>query len=230
MSREDMNNERFMVLSDVTKVYPMGEAQVQALRGVSLEIKAGEFIAVLGPSGSGKSTIMHILGCLDTPTSGTYHLDGVAIQGLNRNDLAEIRNRRIGFVFQSFHLLPRATACENVELPMVFAGVTAAGRKACAESVLEQVGLRERIKHLPNELSGGERQRVAIARALVNKPSIILADEPTGNLDSRSGAEILGLFENLHAEGRTVILVTHDEAIAKRAHRVIRIFDGKIEQ
>jgi len=225
----DMNNERFMVLNNVTKVYPMGEAQVQALRGVSLEIKAGEFIAVLGPSGSGKSTIMHILGCLDTPSSGTYHLDGVAIQGLNPNDLAEIRNRRIGFVFQSFHLLPRATACENVELPMVFAGVNGAGRKACAESVLEQVGLRERIKHLPNELSGGERQRVAIARALVNKPSIILADEPTGNLDSRSGAEILALFENLHAEGRTVILVTHDEAIAQRAHRVIRIFDGKIE-
>ncbi|MHC4533103.1 MAG: ABC transporter ATP-binding protein [Planctomycetota bacterium] len=224
-----MNNERFMVLNNVTKVYPMGEAQVEALRGVDLQIKAGEFIAVLGPSGSGKSTIMHILGCLDTPTSGTYHLDGVAIQGLNPNELAEIRNRRIGFVFQSFHLLPRATAGENVELPMVFAGINAAGRKAFAESVLEQVGLKERIKHLPNELSGGERQRVAIARALINKPSIILADEPTGNLDSRSGAEILALFENLHAEGRTVILVTHDEAIARRAHRVIRIFDGKIE-
>ncbi len=219
-----------MVLSDVTKVYPMGQAQVQALRGVDLQIKAGEFIAILGPSGSGKSTVMHILGCLDTPTSGTYHLDGVAIQGLNPNELAEIRNQRIGFVFQSFHLLPRATAGENVELPMVFAGVNAADRKACAESVLEQVGLRERIKHLPNELSGGERQRVAIARALVNKPSILLADEPTGNLDSRSGAEILRLFENLHAEGRTVILVTHDEAIAQRAHRVIRIFDGMIEQ
>jgi putative ABC transport system ATP-binding protein len=229
MSRADMNNERFMVLSDVTKVYPMGEAQVEALRGVDLQIKAGEFIAVLGPSGSGKSTVMHILGCLDTPTSGTYHLDGVAIQGLNPNELAEIRNRRIGFVFQSFHLLPRATAGENVELPMVFAGVNAGERKTCAESVLEQVGLKERIKHLPNELSGGERQRVAIARALINKPSIILADEPTGNLDSRSGAEILGLFENLHAEGRTVILVTHDEAIAQRAHRVIRIFDGEIE-
>ena len=229
MNRVVKNNERFMVLSDVTKVYSMGEAQVQALRGVDLQIKEGEFIAVLGPSGSGKSTVMHILGCLDTPTSGTYHLDGVAIQGLNPNELAEIRNQRIGFVFQSFHLLPRATAGENVELPMVFGGVNAADRKACAESVLEQVGLRERIKHLPNELSGGERQRVAIARALVNKPSIILADEPTGNLDSRSGAEILGLFENLHSEGRTVILVTHDEAIAKRAHRVIRIFDGKIE-
>jgi putative ABC transport system ATP-binding protein len=224
-----MNNERFMVLNNATKVYAMGESQVEALRGVDLEIKAGEFIAVLGPSGSGKSTIMHILGCLDTPTTGTYHLDGVAIQGLNPNELAEIRNRRIGFIFQSFHLLPRATACENVELPMVFAGVKAAGRKACAESVLEQVGLRERIKHLPNELSGGERQRVAIARALVNKPSILLADEPTGNLDSRSGAEILALFENLHAEGRTVIIVTHDEAIAQRAHRVIRIFDGRIE-
>jgi putative ABC transport system ATP-binding protein len=229
MSREDMNNEQFMVLRNITKVYPMGDTQVQALRGVNLEIKAGEFIAVLGPSGSGKSTVMHILGCLDTPTSGTYHLDGVVIQDLNLNELAEIRNRRIGFVFQSFHLLPRATAGENVELPMVFAGVNTVDRKACAESVLEQVGLRERIKHLPNELSGGERQRVAIARALVNKPSIILADEPTGNLDSRSGAEILALFENLHAEGRTVILVTHDEAIAQRAHRVIRIFDGKIE-
>jgi putative ABC transport system ATP-binding protein len=224
-----MKNERFMVLNDVTKVYQMGDTQVQALREVNLEIKAGEFIAVLGPSGSGKSTIMHILGCLDTPTSGTYHLDGIPIEGLNPNELAEIRNRRIGFVFQSFHLLPRATAGENVELPMVFAGVNSADRKACAESVLEQVGLRERIKHLPNELSGGERQRVAIARALVNKPSIILADEPTGNLDSRSGAEILVLFENLHAEGRTVILVTHDEAIAKKAHRVIHIFDGKIE-
>ncbi len=224
-----MNNERFMVLNNVTKVYPMGDTQVQALRGVDLQIKAGEFIAVLGPSGSGKSTIMHILGCLDTPTAGTYHLDGVAIEGLNPNELAEIRNRKIGFVFQSFHLLPRATAGENVELPMVFAGVNANERKACAEGVLEQVGLRERIRHLPNELSGGERQRVAIARALVNKPSIILADEPTGNLDSRSGAEILALFEDLHSEGRTVILVTHDEAIAKRAHRVIHIFDGKIE-
>ena len=224
-----MNNERFMVLNNVTKVYPMGDTQVQALRGVDLQIKAGEFIAVLGPSGSGKSTIMHILGCLDTPTSGTYHLDGVAIEGLNPNELAEIRNHKIGFVFQSFHLLPRATAGENVELPMVFAGMNANERKAFAENVLEQVGLRDRIRHLPNELSGGERQRVAIARALVNKPSIILADEPTGNLDSRSGAEILTLFEDLHSEGRTVILVTHDEAIAKRAHRVIHIFDGKIE-
>jgi putative ABC transport system ATP-binding protein len=225
----DMSNERFMVLNNVTKVYPMGDTQVQALRGVDLQIKAGEFIAVLGPSGSGKSTVMHILGCLDTPTSGTYHLDGVSIEGLNPNELAEIRNHKIGFVFQSFHLLPRATAGENVELPMIFAGVNANERKAFAEGVLEQVGLKDRIRHLPNELSGGERQRVAIARALVNKPSIILADEPTGNLDSRSGAEILTLFENLHAEGRTVILVTHDEAIAKRAHRVIHIFDGKIE-
>lgn len=218
-----------MVLNNVTKVYRMGDTQVQALRGVDLEIKAGEFIAVLGPSGSGKSTIMHILGCLDTPTSGTYHLDGAAVHNMSANELAEIRNHKIGFVFQSFHLLPRATAGENVELPMVFSGVNAAERKAYAESVLEQVGLKERIRHLPNELSGGERQRVAIARALVNKPSIVLADEPTGNLDSSSGAEILALFEELHAEGRTVILVTHDEAIARRTHRVIRIFDGKIE-
>jgi putative ABC transport system ATP-binding protein len=225
-----MNNERLMVLSNVTKVYPMGDTQVQALRGVNLQIKAREFIAVLGPSGSGKSTIMHVLGCLDTPTSGTYHLDGVAVQDLGRNELAEIRNRKIGFVFQSFHLLPRATACENVELPMVFAGVNTTDRKACAEHVLEQVGLKERTKHLPNELSGGERQRVAIARALVNKPSILLADEPTGNLDSHSGAEILALFEELHAEGRAVILVTHDEMIACRAHRVISILDGRIEE
>ncbi len=224
-----MNDKQSMVLQDVTKVYPMGDTKVQALQGVNLQIEAGELIAILGPSGSGKSTIMHILGCLDTPTAGTYHLDGIAVQNLSRNELAEIRNRKIGFVFQSFHLLPRATACENVELPMVFAGVNTTGRKACAESVLEQVGLKERIKHLPNELSGGERQRVAIARALVNKPSILLADEPTGNLDSHSGSEILALFEELHAEGRTVILGTHDEEIAKRAHRGIRIFDGKIE-
>jgi putative ABC transport system ATP-binding protein len=199
------------------------------LRGVDLQIQAGEFIAILGPSGSGKSTIMHILGCLDTPTSGTYHLDGVAVQDLSRNELAEIRNRKIGFVFQSFHLLPRATAAENVELPMVFGAVSAADRRARAECVLTQVGLRHRTRHLPNELSGGERQRVAIARALVNKPSILLADEPTGNLDSHSGTEILALFEELHAEGRTVILLTHDEMIASRAHRVIRILDGRIK-
>jgi putative ABC transport system ATP-binding protein len=219
-----------MVLRDVIKVYPMGDTRVEALRGVNLQIKSREFIAVLGPSGSGKSTIMHILGCLDTPTSGTYHLEGAAIQGLNPNELAEIRNRKIGFVFQSFHLMPRATACENVELPMLFAGVNATERKACAERVLEQVGLKERTRHLPNELSGGERQRVAIARALVNRPSILLADEPTGNLDSHSGAEILALFEELHAEGRTVILVTHDEMIASRAQRVICILDGRIEE
>ena len=225
-----MNHEEFMVLNDVNKVYPMGGTEVRAVQGINLQIEAGEFIAILGPSGSGKSTIMHILGCLDTPTSGTYHLEGAAIQDLSPNELAEIRNRSIGFVFQSFHLLPRATACENVELPMVFAGVNTTGRKACAESVLEQVGLKERINHLPNELSGGERQRVAIARALVNKPSILLADEPTGNLDSHSGVEILALFEELHAEGRTVILVTHDQMIASRAHRVIRILDGKIEE
>lgn len=224
-----MKDERFMVLCDVTKVYPMGGAEVQALRGVDLQIRAGEFIAILGPSGSGKSTMMHILGCLDTPTSGTYHLDGVAVQDLSRNELAEIRNHKIGFVFQSFHLLPRATATENVELPMLFGAVRTAERSARAECVLEQVGLKHRARHLPNELSGGERQRVAIARALVNKPSILLADEPTGNLDSHSGAEVLSLFEELHAEGRTVILVTHDEMIASRAHRVIRILDGRIK-
>jgi len=219
-----------MVLRDVTKVYPMGDTQVRALHGVDLQIERGEFIAILGPSGSGKSTLMHILGCLDSPTAGTYNLDGIAVQDLSRNELAEIRNRRIGFVFQSFHLLPRATAAENVELPMVFGAVRAAERSARAQCVLEQVGLKHRARHLPNELSGGERQRVAIARALVNQPSILLADEPTGNLDSHSGAEILSLFEGLHTEGRTVILVTHDEMIACRAHRVIRILDGRVEE
>ena len=225
-----MNHKEFMVLRDVNKVYPMGDTEVRALQGVNLEIEAGEFIAILGPSGSGKSTIMHILGCLDTPTSGTYHLDGAAIQGLSPNELAEIRNHKVGFVFQSFHLLPRATACENVELPLVFAGINATDRRTSAERVLKQMGLGHRMRHLPNELSGGERQRVAIARALVNKPSTLLADEPTGNLDSHSGVEILVLFEELHAEGRTVILVTHDEMIASRAHRVIRILDGRIEE
>jgi len=219
-----------MVLRDVSKVYPMGDTQVRALHGVDLQIDSGEFIAILGPSGSGKSTLMHILGCLDTPTSGTYHLDGLAVQDMSRNELAEIRNRKIGFVFQSFHLLPRATAAENVELPMVFGAVRAAERSTRAECILEQVGLKHRARHLPNELSGGERQRVAIARALVNQPSILLADEPTGNLDSHSGAEILSLFEGLHTEGRTIILVTHDEMIARRAHRVIRILDGRIEE
>lgn len=225
-----MSHEGFMVLHDVTKVYSMGGTEVRALNGVDLQIERGEFIAILGPSGSGKSTLMHILGCLDSPTAGTYHLEGLAVQDLSRNELAEIRNRKIGFVFQSFHLLPRATAAENVELPMVFGAVRAAERSARAEYVLEQVGLKHRARHLPNELSGGERQRVAIARALVNKPSILLADEPTGNLDSHSGTEILSLFEELHAEGRTVILVTHDETIACRAHRVIRILDGRIEE
>jgi putative ABC transport system ATP-binding protein len=225
-----MNYKEFMVLRDVNKVYPMGNTEVRALQGVNLQVEAGEFIAILGPSGSGKSTIMHILGCLDTPTSGTYHLDGAAIQGLNPNELAEIRNHKVGFVFQSFHLLPKATVCENVELPLVFAGINAIDRRTSAERVLEQVGLGHRMRHLPNELSGGERQRVAIARALVNKPSTLLADEPTGNLDSQSGVEILALFEELHAEGRTVILVTHDEMIASRAHRMIRILDGRIEE
>jgi putative ABC transport system ATP-binding protein len=225
-----MNREEFIVLHDVTKVYSMGDTEVRALHGVDLQIDRGEFIAILGPSGSGKSTLMHILGCLDTPTAGTYHLEGLAVQDLSRNELAEIRNRKIGFVFQSFHLLPRATAAENVELPMVFGAVKAGERSARAECVLEQVGLRLRAKHLPNELSGGERQRVAIARALVNKPSILLADEPTGNLDSHSGAEILSLFEQLHTEGKTVIIVTHDETIACRAHHTIRILDGRIQE
>ncbi len=215
-------------LVDITKVYKMGDSEVHALRGVSLEINAGELVAIMGPSGSGKSTLMNILGCLDRATSGTYELDGRKIAARDESELARVRNRQIGFVFQTFNLLPRMTALRNVEQPLLYAGVGARERRRRAREALERVGLGERIHHRPNELSGGQRQRVAIARALVTRPSIILADEPTGNLDSRTGEEILALFQELHAEGATVIIVTHEPDVAEHVNRIIRLRDGRI--
>jgi putative ABC transport system ATP-binding protein len=212
----------------LTKVYHMGKVQVNALAGIDLTITPGEYVAVMGPSGSGKSTLMHILGCLDTPTGGVYEMDGETISGVRKSKLAAIRNQKIGFVFQSFNLLPHLSILKNVELPLMYGGVSAGKRRQAATAVLEQVGLSDRLRHKPSELSGGQRQRVAIARALVNNPSIVLADEPTGNLDSTSGGDILSIFERLHNEGRTLIVVTHDTAVAKRAGRIIRIIDGKI--
>jgi len=206
----------------------MGTETVHALREVSLEIQRGEYVAIMGPSGSGKSTLMNLVGCLDTPTGGTYELNGTQVSEMNDNQLAEIRNKEIGFIFQTFNLLPRSDALRNVELPLVYAGVGKRERRETALSVLTSVGLAERIHHKPNELSGGQRQRVAVARALVNKPSILLADEPTGNLDSKTGTEIMALFEELSRRGNTIIVVTHEEEIARRARRIIRIRDGLI--
>lgn len=215
-------------IKDVVKTYDMGAELVHALSGVSLDIEENEYVAIMGPSGSGKSTLMNVIGCLDTPTSGLYDFEGQNVGDLDDNELAEIRNRKIGFVFQTFNLLPRSTALHNVELPLIYAGMPSHKRRERAQEALESVGLGDRMTHKPNELSGGQRQRVAVARALSNNPSIILADEPTGNLDSKTGVEIMQLFSDLHTRGNTIILVTHEEDIAAHAHRIIRLFDGKI--
>ena len=212
----------------IRKVYSTGRVEVEALRGVDLDIGDNEYVAIVGPSGSGKSTLMNIVGCLDTPTSGEYVLSGETVAGLDRNRLAEIRNKHVGFVFQNFNLLPYASALENVELPLLFAGVPTAERRARAEELLRKVDLADRMDHKPTELSGGQMQRVAIARALVNKPAIVLADEPTGNLDSASGKAIVSLFAELHASGQTIVMITHDQAVARLASRVVQIRDGLV--
>jgi putative ABC transport system ATP-binding protein len=215
-------------LDRISRHYDMGSETVYALRDVSLEIARGEYVAIMGPSGSGKSTLMNLLGCLDTPSSGTYELDGQNVSEMDDNELADIRNREIGFVFQTFNLLARSTALRNVELPLIYAGVGVEERREIALAALSDVGLADRVKHKPNEMSGGQRQRVAVARALVNKPSIVLADEPTGNLDTRTGEEILELFGNLSAKGHTLLVVTHEENVAQHARRIVRVRDGLV--
>jgi len=215
-------------LENITKVYQVGSEEVHALDGISLKIDRNEYVAIMGPSGSGKSTLMNILGCLDTPTEGKYDLKETDVSGMSDNELAEVRNREIGFVFQTFNLLPRATSFHNVELPLIYAGIGSARRRELAEIALTSVGLKDRMLHKPNELSGGQRQRVAVARALVIGPSIILADEPTGNLDSKTGEDIMSLFYEIYKQGNTIILVTHEEYIANHAKRIIRLLDGKI--
>ena len=222
-------NEVVIKLEGITREYLMGTEQVRALRGVDLEIRRNEYVAIMGPSGSGKSTMMNMLGCLDTPSAGRYWLNGHEVSRMQDDDLARIRNREIGFVFQTFNLLPRASALANVELPLVYAGISGRERRRRAETALQRVGLGERMHHKPNELSGGQRQRVAIARALVNEPSILLADEPTGNLDSTTSEEIMRVFGALHAQGQTVVLVTHEADIAAHAHRVVLLRDGRVD-
>jgi putative ABC transport system ATP-binding protein len=217
-------------LAGITKVYQVGDESVHALDGINLSVEKNEYVAIMGPSGSGKSTMMNIVGCLDTPTSGLYELNGTNVSEMNDNQLAKVRNKEIGFVFQTFNLLARSDILHNVELPLIYGGVSSSERKHMAREAIARVGLSDRIHHKPNELSGGQRQRVAIARALVTKPSILLADEPTGNLDSKTGKDIMALFDTLHSEGNTIVLVTHEEDIAEHAHRAIRLRDGKVER
>jgi putative ABC transport system ATP-binding protein len=216
-------------IKDLKKIYSLGDIEVPALNGVNIGIEKNEYLAIMGPSGSGKSTMMNIIGCLDVPTEGEYHLNNQDVSKLSDDELAVIRNKEIGFVFQTFNLLPRADALHNVELPMIYSGVNRAQRRQMAMDALERVGLGDRVHHKPNELSGGQRQRVAIARALVNKPSIILADEPTGNLDSKTGEEIMEVFEQLHEAGNTIILITHEEYIANHSNRAVRLLDGMVQ-
>jgi putative ABC transport system ATP-binding protein len=221
--------EPLIIIKDIGRKYVIGTEIIHALKSVSLTINKGEFVALMGPSGSGKSTLMNILGCLDTPSKGDYILNGINVSQMTENELAEVRNSEIGFVFQTFNLLPRNTALDNVALPLVYAGVSKEQRQERARQTLENVGLGHRVHHKPNELSGGQRQRVAVARALINDPSIILADEPTGNLDTKTSIEIMGLIEDIHDKGNTIILVTHEEDIAQHAHRIVRMRDGLIE-
>jgi len=223
-----MSDAHVIQMDGVTRVYHLGPQDIHALSGVDLTIDRGEYVAIMGPSGSGKSTLMNLIGCLDRPSGGRYLLDGIPVEAMTEDELAEVRNRKIGFVFQTFNLLARTTALQNVELPLVYARISRAQRREMAEDALKAVGLGDRMSHQPNELSGGQRQRVAIARALVNRPSLLLADEPTGNLDSQTGREILDLFQELHSRGNSIIMVTHEDDVAKEAQRVIHIRDGKI--
>jgi putative ABC transport system ATP-binding protein len=223
-----MDGAHVIEMAGVTRVYQLGPQEIHALSGVDMKIDRGEYVAIMGPSGSGKSTLMNLIGCLDRPTDGRYILDGTPVEAMSEDELAEVRNRKIGFVFQTFNLLARTTALQNVELPLVYARISRAQRREMAEEALTAVGLGDRMTHQPNELSGGQRQRVAIARALVNRPSLLLADEPTGNLDSQTGREILDLFKELHSRGNSIIMVTHEDDVAQEAQRVIHIRDGKI--
>jgi putative ABC transport system ATP-binding protein len=222
------NATPMIAMSDIRKIYDMGQVQVRALHGIDLNVSAGDYVAIMGPSGSGKSTLMNLIGCLDTPSGGSYRLNSREVGRLEDDELASIRNTEVGFIFQTFNLLPRASALENVELPLIYAGQARAERRERAERTLEAVGLGDRMQHRPNEMSGGQRQRVAIARALVNRPSILLADEPTGNLDSRTGDEIMALVDELQNQGNTILLVTHEQSLADRAARVVRLHDGQI--
>lgn len=224
-----MTDQALISITDIGRKYVIGSETIHALKSVSLQINKGEFVALMGPSGSGKSTLMNILGCLDTPTRGEYYLNKTRVSEMSEDELADVRNKEIGFVFQTFNLLPRSTSLDNVALPLVYAGVNKAMRQSRAQEALENVGLGNRVHHKPNELSGGQRQRVAVARALINNPSIILADEPTGNLDTKTSIEIMGLLEEIHSKGNTIVLVTHEEDIAQHAHRIVRMRDGLIE-